>query len=185
MLEGLNGVLRRIAGIKEEIASLRNYDRDVSRRVRSSINDSLPRFAQILNKKRAQPESELGRVINRVSKNQGVDEQLVRAVIETESGFDPNAVSEKGARGFMQLMPDTAAELGVDPDDPVQNIEGGVRYLGRMIDRFDNLEKALAAYNAGPGAVESAGGVPPFPETQDYVKTVLERFRQYKQETDT
>lgn len=185
MLEGLNDVLQRIAGIKEEIASLRNYDDEVSKQVRSSINDSLPRFARILNRKRTQAETELGNVIGRVSQSQGVDEALVRAVIETESGFDPQAVSEKGARGLMQLMPDTAAQLGVDPDDPVQNVEGGVRYLGRMIDRFDNLEEALAAYNAGPGAVETAGGIPPFPETQDYVKTVLERFRQYKQDSNS
>ncbi len=184
MLEGLNDVLQRIAGLKKEIASLRNYDREVTKRVRSSINESLPRFARVLNRKRAEPGHELGRVIERVSKNQGVDEQLVRAVIETESGFDPDAVSKKGARGLMQLMPDTAAQLEVNPDEPTQNIEGGVRYLGRLMDRFDTLEEALAAYNAGPEAVESAGGVPPFPETQKYVKSVLERFRQYKQDTD-
>ena len=99
---------------------------------------------------------------------------LVRAVIQVESAFNPVAVSPKGAMGLMQLMPATAAEYGVrDPFVPEQNIGGGVAYLRRLLDRYDHkIELALAAYNAGPGSVEKYGDVPPYRETQDYVKRV-------------
>ena len=105
---------------------------------------------------------------------QGLSPDLVRAVIQVESAFNPVAVSPKGAMGLMQLMPATAAEYGVrDPFVPEQNIGGGVAYLRRLLDRYDHkIELALAAYNAGPGSVEKYGDVPPYRETQDYVKRV-------------
>jgi len=104
----------------------------------------------------------------------GVRPELVLGVGQQESRFNQRAVSPKGARGVMQLMPDTAKELGADPDDPFQNIEGGVRYLGKQLNDFGGDERvALAAYNAGPNAVKKHGGVPPYPETQKYVKTIL------------
>jgi hypothetical protein len=100
--------------------------------------------------------------------------ELVLRIIEAESGGDPRAVSPKGAQGLMQLMPETARALGVqDPFDPVQNIEGGVRYLSHLLQRFGDLRLALAAYNAGPGRVQQYGGVPPFPETQRYIERIL------------
>lgn len=106
-----------------------------------------------------------------------IDPLLVRLIIEQESAFDPLALSPTGAMGLMQLMPDTAWLLGVDdPFEPEQNIEAGVRYFAQQMDRFGNLELALAAYNAGPGAVESWGGVPPYPETVDYVSTIVGRY---------
>lgn len=114
-------------------------------------------------------------IIERHTQNQGVSADLVRAVIQVESGFNVRAVSPKGAAGLMQLMPSTAAELGVaDPFLPDQNIRAGVTYLRRLLERYDhNVELALAAYNAGPGAVARYGEtVPPFPETRDYVKRV-------------
>lgn len=105
---------------------------------------------------------------------------LIKAVIAAESGFDPRAVSQRGAQGLMQLMPGTASDLGVsDPLHPIQNVRGGTRYLRQMIDRFGRLEHALAAYNAGPQTVERYRGIPPYAETRDYVKRVLAYYRDY------
>ncbi len=104
----------------------------------------------------------------------GVDAALIKAVCLAESGMNPNAVSRSGAQGLMQLMPGTAAELGVtDPFDPEQSINGGARYLARMIDEFGDLRRSVAAYNAGPGNVRKYHGVPPFEETRIYVPRVL------------
>jgi soluble lytic murein transglycosylase len=109
-----------------------------------------------------------------------VQPALVKAVIAAESNFDPEAVSHKGAQGLMQLMPATAAALGVeDPLYPPDNVHGGTLYLRRMIDRYGDLERALAAYNAGPRAVDRYGGIPPYQETQAYVRRVLAYYRSY------
>ena len=108
---------------------------------------------------------------------EGVDVHLLRAVAWTESRGRQNAVSPKGALGTMQLMPATAAELGVDPLDPDANIHGGARYLARQLSRFQSVPLALAAYNAGPGAVLRWGGIPPYAETQAYVARILSRYR--------
>ena len=115
----------------------------------------------------------------RVARRHGLDPELVLAVVGVESGFRAHAVSPKGAQGLMQLMPDTARSLGVaDPFDPSQNLDGGTRHLGSLLDRFDgDLELALAAYNAGAGAVAKYGGVPPYQETRAYVDKVLRRAR--------
>jgi soluble lytic murein transglycosylase-like protein len=111
----------------------------------------------------------------------GVDPALVEAIVANESGFDPNATSRAGACGLMQLMPQTAASLGVgDPYDPEQNVRGGTRYLRDLLERFGDVELAVAAYNAGPGAVERYGGVPPYAETQTYVRNVMARYRELR-----
>ena len=109
----------------------------------------------------------------------GLDPNLVLAVIGVESAFQPGAVSHKGAQGLMQLMPGTAREMGVtDSLDPAQNVDGGTRYLRMLIAQYGgDLGKALAAYNAGPGAVKRYGGVPPYRETHHYINRVLRRYQ--------
>uniref|UniRef100_A0A7V4DH95 Lytic transglycosylase domain-containing protein n=1 Tax=Candidatus Caldatribacterium californiense TaxID=1454726 RepID=A0A7V4DH95_9BACT len=114
-------------------------------------------------------------VIAECAEKYGVSPALVRKLIQVESGGNPRAVSPKGAMGLMQLMPETCRDLGVvNPFDVRENIEGGVRYLRGLLDRFGSLELALAAYNAGPGRVREYGGVPPFKETQEFIRKVLE-----------
>ena len=108
---------------------------------------------------------------------------LIEAMVWQESRWRHDAVSPVGAQGLAQLMPATARELGVDPRDPFANLEGGARYLRAQLDRFDgNLEKALAAYNAGPGRVERAGGIPRIRETQNYVAAILGRLADHSRE---
>lgn len=128
------------------------------------------------------PDPRLSRWMERAALRHGVDPALVYAVVRAESGFDHRAVSARGALGLMQLMPATAAEVGVrDAFHPVENLEGGVSYLRALLDRYGgDVRLALAAYNAGPGAVERAGGLPPFAETRAYVERVLRFWREYR-----
>lgn len=123
--------------------------------------------------------SEFDAIIDGHARAQGLSPVLVRAVIEAESAFNPRAVSRVGAMGLMQLMPGTAKDLGVvDAFDPSENIRGGTTYLRKLLDRFDNdVPLALAAYNAGPGAVERYGHVPPYRETRNYVAKISNRIK--------
>ncbi len=107
------------------------------------------------------------------ARKHGIPEDLFLRLVQQESGWNPKAVSHAGAIGLAQLMPKTAARLGVDPEDPVANLEGGARYLRTQYDRFKSWRLALAAYNAGPDAVVKHDGVPPYDETQGYVKAIL------------
>jgi len=128
----------------------------------------------------AQSPSAYDELIARAARRHGLPPALVKAVVKAESNFQPTAISEKGARGLMQLMPETADDLGVaDAFRPEDNVQGGTRYLRAMYDRFGDWENALAAYNAGPGAVDRFGGVPPYAETQEYVERVLHYYRRY------
>ena len=120
------------------------------------------------------------RLIVREALRHGVSPALVKAVVKAESNFHPEAISSQGALGLMQLMPDTADSLGVsDPFRPEENVWGGTRYLRAMLDRYRDVRYALAAYNAGPSAVDRFGGVPPYPETREYVDRVLDYYRRY------
>jgi soluble lytic murein transglycosylase-like protein len=117
-------------------------------------------------------------LIQQASQKYGVDADLVKAVIQNESAYDPTAISSAGAMGLMQLMPATAASLGVENAlDPAENIEGGVKLLRELLSQFGgNISNTLAAYNAGPGAVQQYNGIPPYQETQTYVKRVLSTY---------
>jgi soluble lytic murein transglycosylase-like protein len=124
--------------------------------------------------------------VNTAAVRYGIDPNLIKSIIKQESGYDPNSLSRSGAQGLMQLMPGTADALGItDPWDIAQNIDGGTRYIRDQLESFNgNLELALAAYNAGPNNITRYGGIPPFSETQDYVKKVMDYYRTYSSAPD-
>jgi soluble lytic murein transglycosylase-like protein len=128
------------------------------------------------------PPAQIDALVGQNSTTWQVDPSLVKAIIANESGFDANATSKVGAQGLMQLMPATAQAVGVrNPYDPAQNVAGGTRYLKGLLDRFNgDVRLAVAAYNAGPGAVEKYGDVPPYAETQAYVQNVLGSYAKYR-----
>ncbi len=177
-LSSLDIALQRIGAIENRIQSLDSL-------VKAPDSD----FQKILDTKieaKSSPNkvsrSEIDNLITKYADKNGLDEDFVKAVINQESGFNPNATSHCGAMGLMQLMPATAQGLGVsDAYNPEQNIEGGTKYLKGLMDRFGNDKSlALAAYNAGPNAVKKYGGIPPYAETQNYVKKVLSKYDTYK-----
>jgi soluble lytic murein transglycosylase-like protein len=122
--------------------------------------------------------ADIAQMVREVSSRYHVDPELIEAVVQTESHGNPSAVSRRGAQGLMQLVPETAYQMGVkDAFDPKQNLDGGTRYLQTLLERYNgNLDKALAAYNAGPGAVDRAGGVPQIRETRAYVQKVTNSY---------
>jgi soluble lytic murein transglycosylase-like protein len=137
-----------------------------------------PQYPQSQYSAKKYSKSQYDNLIGIIARGQGVSPTLIKSVIEVESGYDPNAKSSKGAMGLMQLMPGTAQDLGVsDPWNPTENITAGTKYLSWLIRKYNgNIMKALAAYNAGPNAVDSYGGIPPYQETTDYVRSVLARL---------
>jgi soluble lytic murein transglycosylase-like protein len=179
-LTGLDATLHRIQTIESQFQSLISY---------SAPQKPEEDFQKILDTKienRKNPNTasrgEINDLISKYSEQAGLDEDFVKAVINQESGFNPNATSKCGAMGLMQLMPGTAQGLGVtNAYDPEQNIQGGTKYLKGLMDRFDNNKSlALAAYNAGPNAVKKYGGIPPYQETQNYVRSVLAKYDKMK-----
>lgn len=187
MLENVSAVLARIQEIESRFASERPSgvvsvaphaatvpDPPKTDKVQAFFPEYLIEAAKEAAKPASEPKTDFDGLIERVAAKHGVDPSLVKAVVKAESGFNPNAVSPTGAQGLMQLMPSTARALGVgDAFDPEQNVEGGVKYLRQQIDRFGDVRLALAAYNAGPGAVARYHGVPPYRETRNYVNRVL------------
>jgi soluble lytic murein transglycosylase-like protein len=131
------------------------------------------------------PPAQIDALVNDNAQSANVDPALVKAIIANESGFNANATSKVGAQGLMQLMPGTAAALGVgDAYDPAQNVAGGTKYIKQLLNHFGgNVRLAVAAYNAGPGAVEKYNGVPPYAETQNYVQNVLSSYEKYRSDT--
>ena len=177
-LTGLDITLQRINTIENRFQSLMSYgvqpDEDFQKILDSSISHSKnPSEAS---------RSEIENLIEKYADKNGLDSDFVKAVIKQESGFNPNATSHCGAMGLMQLMPSTAQGRGVtNAYDAEQNIMGGTKYLKGLMDRFDNNKSlALAAYNAGPNAVKKYGGIPPYMETQNYVKNVLGSYERMK-----
>ena len=179
-LTGLDVTLHRIQTIENQFQSLMSYTapQKPSEDFQKILDTSME------NTKNSTPatRAEINELIDKYSEQAGLDVDFVKAVINQESGFNPNATSKCGAMGLMQLMPGTAQGLGVtNAYDPEQNIQGGTKYLKGLLDRFDNNKSlALAAYNAGPNAVKKYGGIPPYQETQNYVKSVLARYDKIK-----
>jgi soluble lytic murein transglycosylase-like protein len=142
--------------------------------------ETSPPTAQLLRPPAAMPSAtpSAEQLADRAAEKYGLPPHLVRSVMKAESGFQPHAVSPKGALGLMQLMPSTAQTLGADPHDPAQNVDAGTRYLRALLEKYGGaLRHALAAYNAGPAAVERYGGVPPFAETLDYIRRVEREWK--------
>lgn len=173
LLENMYAVIGRVQQIEQRFASKTN----------TAASNAPAAFAKYLSEatEDAQPEH-IVQLIEKYAAKHGVDSALVKAVAKIESDNNPQAVSHAGAIGVMQLMPETAKQLGVNnPDNPAENIEGGVKYLKGLLDKYSgNVSIALAAYNAGPGCVEKYGGIPPYRETQHYVTKVMDYYRRLK-----
>ena len=178
---GINAVEGRIRAIEGRINSLEKMTGESAQSFGNYLQ-TIPQQAGALTSSMAQRAQALKPAIEEIAGRYGVDHDLVNAVIKQESGYNPNAVSKAGATGLMQLMPATAKTLGVsDATNPLQNIEGGVRHLRDLLTHYrGNIPLALAAYNAGSGAVDKYGGVPPYAETQNYVRSILAQYLRAK-----
>ena len=182
-------VERSSVGVQDPSSQVQSFDSVLKNSTKAKFGDLLTNPTTKVNaniytaqaasaSEKISPRERIRDIVSRMSKKHGVDEKLVNALIKQESGFNPNAKSKVGAMGLMQLMPSTAKGLGVtNPLDPEQNVEGGVKYLKSMLNKYNgNIILALAAYNAGPGAVDKYDGVPPYKETQNYVKSILSNY---------
>ena len=177
-LTSLDVTLQRINMIENQFQSLMSYGAKPDEDFQKILDSSISHKSNPTDTSR----SEINDLIEKYAEKNGLDSDFVKAVVKQESGFNPQATSSCGAMGLMQLMPGTAQGLGVtNAYDAEQNIMGGTKYLKGLLDRFDNNKSlALAAYNAGPNAVKKYGGIPPYMETQNYVKSVLSNYDKMK-----
>ena len=190
LITGLDLTLRRLSSIENNFNRILGTDDNVSVPDKSAAKE----FKAILDEKMSENKEtvekttfknsreDIENLINKYAQKNNLDPDFIKAVVKQASGFNPDAKSKCGAMGLMQLMPQTAKGLGViDAFDPEQNIDGGTRYLKSMMNRFNNDPKlALAAYNAGPAAVQKYGDIPPYRETQNYVKNILSSYEAMK-----
>lgn len=178
-LMGPEGVQRRMAEIQAKLDAV--FGAPAYGSFQGTLDGTLKPFdvnAPGVALKRGEIPAPLKPVLQRAAKNNNVDPALLDALVDEESSYDPNARSRAGALGLSQLMPDTAKALGVtNPMDPAQNLDGGAKYLRSLLDKYGDIPTALAAYNAGPGAVDKFGGIPPYAETQAYVKKIMAGYQ--------
>ena len=195
MTEGVYACMERISEIKKRFGLMNeNAKTNQNTEVDGSEGDLKRTFSEILSDRTGVSSSQQGNMskddienlIEKISIKEGVSPSLVKAVVENESSYNTMAVSPKGAMGLMQLMPETAKELGVnDSFSAEENIEGGVKYLKGLLNKYQwDYKKALAAYNAGPKLVDSYNGVPPIKETAEYVKRVLNSYRKEQESVE-
>ena len=194
LITGLDLTLRRLSSIENSINRILGTDEDLSVQNKSAAKEFKNILDEKLNENTKTAENNIEKttfknsrenienLIEKYAAKNNLDPDFIKAVVKQESGFNPDAKSKCGAMGLMQLMPQTAKGLAVvDAFDPEQNIEGGVKYLKSMLNRFNNDPKlALAAYNAGPGAVQKYGDIPPYRETQNYVKNIMSSYEALK-----
>lgn len=159
--------MQRAWGKTRDLSDLKVVQKAVVREIQEVV-----RHPVVNGVKRNVP-ADIDAIIKKYADQYGVSEVLIRALIQVESGFNPKAVSPVGAKGLMQLMPIHTTKQGIDPYDPDQNVKTGMGYLSHLLTKYNNLEVALAAYNAGETNVDKYGGIPPFKETQTYVKKIM------------
>ncbi|HOF34331.1 MAG TPA: lytic transglycosylase domain-containing protein [Spirochaetota bacterium] len=195
MTEGVYACMERISEIKKRFGLMNeNAKANQNAETAGDEGDLKRTFSEILSDRTGVSSSQQGNLskddieslIEKISIKEGVSPSLVKAVVENESSYNTMAVSPKGAMGLMQLMPETAKELGVnDSFSAEENIEGGVKYLKGLLNKYQwDYKKALAAYNAGPKLVDSYNGVPPIKETAEYVKRVLNSYRKEQESVE-
>ena len=193
LITGLDLTLRRLSSIENNFNRILGTDENISVPDKSAAQEFKSILDEKLNENNKTTESiekttfknsreNIENLIDKYAQKNNLDPDFIKAVVKQESGFNPDAKSKCGAMGLMQLMPQTAKGLGViDAFDPEQNIDGGTRYLKSMMNRFNNDPKlALSAYNAGPAAVQRYGDIPPYKETQNYVKNILSSYEAMK-----